>query len=530
LEFFVAKTKKRAKNPMIELIVAKFQTFRHRLFRLFPYRAGATMDLIDAVSAMTTADSVVKLSLSDLFRRTYSSLTDVLSSLFRTNLKIPPTDEEKQKQAFKVTQLLAEKCAPSSSEKGYVLFAIDCTANSRIYASKVGDRTNVHAPNHVPGQKPITIGHEYSYLVYLPNRAEDRDLHWVVPLSVRRVRSDQSGPQVGLRQLEEIVTQTDFKEHFCVSVTDAAYSTKYWAIGVNKWPDVVQISRIRGNRKLFRMPASSNQMRRGRPQAYGEELLLQDPSEPDLEEITTMITRRGKECQVLLQRWNDIIMQGSKEERTHEHPFDLLKVTVTDKKGKPVYRRPLWVIIVGARRREIYSKDAHIAYGRRYDIEHFFRFGKQRLLLVNSQTCETHHEESWHWVGLLAYNMLYHARFLASAVRYPWEKKKVQVLSSIERPSQVQRDYRRIIRKIGTPAPIPKPRGKSPGRQLGNKIGERSDRPVIRKSTTGEDAESGDQAGEKKRVSPKKRRYKPRMKYLRIRRIWSKNRPTPMRC
>jgi len=67
------------------------------------------MDLIDAVSAMTTASSVVKVSLSDLFSRTYSSLTDVLSSLFRTNLKTPPTEEERQKQAFKVTQLLAER-------------------------------------------------------------------------------------------------------------------------------------------------------------------------------------------------------------------------------------------------------------------------------------------------------------------------------------------------------------------------------------------------------------------------------------
>ena len=113
-----------------------------------------------------------------------------------------------------------------------------------------------------------------------------------------------------------------------------------------------------------------------------------------------------------------VLKIGLKEERTHEHPFDLLKVTVTDKSGKPVYRRPLWLIIVGTRRREVSSKDAHIAYGRRYDIEHFFRFGKQRLLLVNSQTCETHHEESWHWIGLLAYNMLYHARSLASAVRY----------------------------------------------------------------------------------------------------------------
>ncbi len=56
---FLLKDKKTTKGPMIELIVAKFQTFRHRLFQLFPYRAGATVDLIDAVSATTTADSVV---------------------------------------------------------------------------------------------------------------------------------------------------------------------------------------------------------------------------------------------------------------------------------------------------------------------------------------------------------------------------------------------------------------------------------------------------------------------------------------
>jgi hypothetical protein len=516
---------------MITTIVSKFQWFRNRLFQLFDYRAGATMDLIDALAATSTTDSVVKLSLSNLFARTYSSLTDVLSSLFRTNLKTPPTDEEKQTQAFKVTQLLAERCAPSTSGKDPVLFAIDCTANSRIYANKVDDRTNVHAPNHVPGQKPITIGHEYSVLVHLPNRPEDRELHWVVPLSVRRVRSDQSGPQVGLMQLEEIVNRTDFKAHFCISVTDAAYSTKDWIIGVDKWPHVVQIARVRSNRKFFRLPVPNSQTRKGRPQEYGKELVLQEPSEPDLEEVTTMITRKGKECQVLLQRWNDVIMQGSKAERTHSHPFDLLKVTVTDKKGKPVYRRPLWLIIVGARRREVRSKDAHIAYGGRYDIEHFFRFGKQRLQLVNSQTCKTHHEENWHWIGLLAYNMLYHARSLASAVRYPWEKKKIQVLNSIERPSQVQRDYGRIIREIGTPAPAPKLRGKSPGRQLGQKSGERPDRPVIRKSAEKEEPPLTSRRPSKRQKKLLAREdAKSQARYPRMRRVWSKNRPAPMRC
>ena len=151
---------------MITEIVSKFESFRNRLFRLFHYRSGATMDLIDAVSAVGVTDSIVKLSLSDLFRRKYSSLTDVLSSLFRTNPKTPPKVEERQQQTLKITQLLAEECALNSQETGFALFAIDCTANPRIYAKKVADRTAVHAPNHIPGQKPITVGHEYSVLVY----------------------------------------------------------------------------------------------------------------------------------------------------------------------------------------------------------------------------------------------------------------------------------------------------------------------------------------------------------------------------
>jgi hypothetical protein len=490
------------------------------------------MDLIDAVSSEITADSVVKLSLSDLFRRKYSSLTDVLSCLFRKNLKVPPTVEERQEQTLKVTQLLAEECVPNLQETGFTLFAIDCTANPRIYANKVNDRTIVHAPNHVPGQKPITVGHEYSVLVNLPNQTTDRELHWVIPLSVKRVESDKSGPEVGLAQLEEISTRTVFKNCFCVNVSDAAYSTKSWAINVNKWSHVVHIARLRGNRKLFRMPPCEGKAKRGRPQIYGEELLLKCPSQPDLEEIMTITNRKGHVYRVLLQRWNDVIMQGSQEERTHEHPFDLLRVTVTDKKGKSVYRRPLWAMIAGVKRRDVSSKEAYISYGRRYDIEHFFRFGKQRLGLVNSQTCETRHEENWHWIGLLAYNMLYHARQLTQPVRYLWEKKIERVSTATERPSQVQRDYDRIIRGIGTPAPIPKPRGKSPGRQLGCKSGERPDSPLVRKSIKKENFEpSGyDSSIEKKNPSSQIKPRTSQVRYLRMQRVWSKNRPLPMRC
>ncbi len=529
---FLLQHKKTTKNPMIEAILFKFQSFRNRLFQLFDYRSGATMDLIDAVSAEITASSVVKVSLSELFRRKYSSLTDVLNSLFRTNLKVPPTVKGRQQQTLKITQLLAEECAPGPQEKGFALFAIDCTANPRIYARKITDRTAVHAPNHIPGQKPITVGHEYSVLVHLPNQAMDQELHWVIPLSVRRVESNQIGSQVGLAQLDEISNQTVFRSCFCVSVSDAAYSTKGWAIGIKKWPHVVHIARMRRNRKLYRMPHCGSKTRCGRPRIYGEELLLKCPPQPDLEETTTITTRKGRVYQVLLERWNNVIMQGSQEERTHEHPFDLLRVTVTDQKGKPVYRRPLWAMIAGVRRRDLSSKDAYISYGRRYDIEHFFRFGKQRLGLVNSQTCETRHEENWHWIGLLAYNMLFHARQLTRPVTYPWEKRKVHAITATERPSQVQRDYGRIIRGIGSPAPIPKPRGKSSGRPLGYNSGERPDCPLIRKSVKKGDQESAEQNSvTQDKKSPARAKFRqPKKQYRRVRRIWSKKRPIPIRC
>jgi hypothetical protein len=37
--------------------------------------------------------------------------------------------------------------------------------------------TPVHAPNHIPGQKSITVGHEYGRVVYLPEDAEDQKAH-----------------------------------------------------------------------------------------------------------------------------------------------------------------------------------------------------------------------------------------------------------------------------------------------------------------------------------------------------------------
>jgi hypothetical protein len=523
LEFFVTKQKKQPKNPMIETIVTNFQSFRKHLFQLFRYRAGATLDLIDAVAATINSDSIVKFSLSQLFRRKYSSITDVLNSLFRIDLKRTPTATERKKQISQLTQLLAEESVQNIQGADFALFAIDCTAHPRIYAKKVSDRTIVHASNQIPGQKPVTVGHEYSVLVHLPNQEQEQK--WVIPLSVQRVPGDQKGPDVGLAQLNEVLNQTDLKNYFCVNVSDTAYSQRNWIIKIDQWPHVVHLARMRGNRKLYRLPLPSSRTKCGRPRIYGDVFLLNNPSQPDYEECITTTSRKGKVWKVTLQRWNDLLATGSKTERTHEHPFDLVRVIVKDETGQSIYRRPLWVMIAGLRRKEISSLQVYESYTRRYDIEHFFRFGKQKLGLVNSQTSETLHEENWQWIALLAYNMLYRVRGIAQSIRYPWEKKRISVINTVQRPTQVQRDYERIIREIGTPAPIPKPRGNPVGRKKGQLGKRRYNCPLIQKNLSEDElAEPSSTRGKRKKL-PRKRRSP----YTRIKRIWAKERAPPTR-
>ena len=69
---------------------------------------------------------------------------------------------------------------------------------------------------------------------------------------------------------------------------------------------------------------------------------------------------------------------------------------------------------------------------------------------------------------LLAYIQLWAARDVASVLPRPWEKYHHKKTNYSVTPSLVQRDFYRIIRRIGTPAISPKPRGFSSGRMAGS--------------------------------------------------------------
>jgi hypothetical protein len=166
----------------------------------------------------------------------------------------------------------------------------------------------------------------------------------------------------------------------------------------------------------------------------------------------------------------------------HHYPFTLVRVVRYDAEGKLLDHRPLWLIVIGERRHELSLPNSFDAYRQRFDLEHFFRFGKQKLLMDACQTPEVDHEENWWQLTHIAYSQLWMARHLVHALPNPWQRNLPAIKNRLISPTLAQRDFGRIIRQIGTPAQPPKPRFISPGRPLGTKLPPRPQPKVVVKS------------------------------------------------
>jgi hypothetical protein len=195
----------------------------------------------------------------------------------------------------------------------------------------------------------------------------------------------------------------------------------------------------------------------------------------------------GKTYQVRIEAWRDMRMAGKCKPEVlpmHLHPFTLARIRLFTARGELAFQRPLWLIVIGERRQELTLLNIFHAYQRRYDLEHFFRFGKQRLLTDRYQTPDTDHEEKWWLMAHLAYLQLWVACPIAQAVPRPWETAPAAKSKQPLAPTHVQRDFARLVRQFGTPAAAPKRRGNSDGRPHGMVLPHRPCAAVVCKGKT----------------------------------------------
>jgi hypothetical protein len=459
-------------------VTNQLQQFRDEVYQNFNKykRTDTLMDLVDALSSNTTAKSVVELTLNPQFQRTYSALNKAIAvnSL---------SDQELAR--------LAAKTISSPQERKFYLIGSDVTSNPRPYAETMPDRGFVYQPNTIKGNKPIAIGHQYSFLALLPECDKTKLGAWVVPLAMERVTSLANKEMVGAKQVSALLRDDDlpFGKALCVEVVDSAYSKPTYLNANRGQENLVTIARARGTRTFYSEPDPETETgdEKGHPTWYGAPFCLKAQKtwgDPDEVAETTFTSQHKVTYRVEIQAWYNRLMRGKKDIPMHRHPFTLVKIRWYNSQGEALFQKPLWLIVMGKRRTELTLLDIYQAYLKRYDLEHFFRFGKQKLLLDKFQTPDDNHEENWWRLVALAYLQLWVAKDWVSQLPRPWERYLPSVLNKLVTPAAAQRDFGRIIRQIGTPSPAPKPRGKSPGRPKGRVLTPRKRHAVVKKVKT----------------------------------------------
>ena len=202
------------------------------------------------------------------------------------------------------------------TSKHYNLCGIDITPCPRPFAETLADKTFIHYPNPIKGNKPINIGHCYSVVCALPDPIETEKVPWAVPLSGERVPSKYKGVNQGNQQLEKIWKSSLFSDKLAVLVADSDYSQRDFIGEQVKHEGVVTITRARSNRIFYRQCIRDLDQAKtaGHPRWYGEKFDLKDDStwhDPDEVHHVSFTTKKGRQLTVTISGWKQILMRGT---------------------------------------------------------------------------------------------------------------------------------------------------------------------------------------------------------------------------
>ena len=456
----------------------QLKQFRLELYQNFNNRADTLLELVDALCSSPTAQSVVELSQSSCFRRSYSSLFKAIEGW------VP--------EKMVLAQVL-RPALPQPQQWPFWLLLVDVTPQPRPYGQTVADRTMVYEPTLIKGNKPVTIGHQYSTVALGLEPEAGVSSSWVLPLLSQRVASAENKELVGASQIDALLDnpQLPFGQGLCVEAVDSSYSQAAYLHSHRRHANLVTIARLKSNRTLYHQaePAPPELKKSGHPTWYGAPFDLSSTQNRAAPAETLSFwesSRRGKRYRVEIQAWHNMLMRGKHRPQPlpmHKYPFTLVCITRYDEAGKALYKRPLWLLVIGERRTELSLLQIYQAYMTRFDLEHFFRFGKQKLLMTQFQTPEVVREEKWWLLTHIAYAQLWLARPVTVTLPRPWERNLPALKAQLISPTLVQRDFARIIRQLGTPAQPPKPRNIASGRPLGTTFPKRPRQPLVIKGS-----------------------------------------------
>ena len=400
---------------------------RLRLFRQSAYTClGAAQDALfelgDSVLLTPSANSFAELSLCPAFRRRWPSVYEALE------------DSRPDRDA-----LLRLYVSQMPSEERPLLVG-DHTPWPRLSARTLRDRTYVHQSTKIKGNKPITIGYNFSTIAWIPSEKGS----WALPLFHERIVSTETPIEKGAAQLRAACAQMEGRP---ISLWDSEYGC---ASFLNATADIEadKLMRVRPNRCLYGPPPPYEGW--GRPRVHGDKFKLADPSTWS----TPAETWVGTDAQlgaVEIRRWNDLHFK-----KAASHPVVLVQIERLDARDTRRDPKVIWLAWTGDEPPSLEKWPS--LYLRRWPIESWYHLAKSRLYWTLPRLKTPEQSQRWSDLMPLLTWQVWLARPLITDTPLPWQKPQLHPT-----PQRVLQGMGGLLTQIGTPTQRPKPRGKSPG-------------------------------------------------------------------
>lgn len=422
---------------------ARLEEFRQVAYEYLGRAKDATFELTDAILLTRNVYSLADLSLSPVFRRKWPSIYEALQ------------DSRPQRQ--RLMQLYLKQMPV----EGRILLAGDHTNWSRPDAVTLQERTFEHSGISIAGDKPITIGQGYSTIAWIPEDSGS----WALPLRHERITSWESPIEKAIWQLKQVCEHLPSRP---ISVWDSEYGCAPFVLKTtNIRADI--LVRLRSNLCLWGAPEAYSG--RGRPKKHGAKFQLNEPT-TWCEAASVLEENDPKLGRVRVSLWENLHFR-----KAATRPMLVLRVERLDAQGNLRVSKPLWLAWIGEQMPTL--EEVWRLYLRRFTIDHWYRFLKQRLHWTVPKLGTPKQCERWSDLMPLITWELWLARDIVADNPLPWQKSLDKLT-----PGRVAQAMGGVLAAIGTPATPPKPRGKSPGWEPGKPRSRKNRYPTVKKRPT----------------------------------------------
>ena len=435
-------------------------------------RPESLANLVMALSSYEFADHPVELSESVFFTRKYHSVYRSIQDLSK--------DSESYE---KVSKSIRDLCFSYAAITGNIYnWQTDVTPMVKPHSACLEDRMYIQIPNNViAGNKPLSKGYKYSYINLGLNQSDYLETQeafikagntkWTAPLSIKRVEINETPKETAHSQIKTLLEDKDlpFGQALLVCNTlDSYYGNAGFLSRVHEYNNLVNIVRFRGGIKIY--PEARESYTGGAPKIYGACHYLIESSGlhhykykgEDKEKYRNSVldlafdeelsfqsqTVKGKLLRIEIKRFNNMMIRSKKDSNMKDKAFDLLYCRVFDEeKEKPLFK-PMWLAITGEKRRLLTTLQAYCKYSHRYDIEPFFRFSKQKLLLDKYQTPIVENLDNWVLIVQMATWLLWTASDQAEKNPKDWQKYLPEYKAKQGKENTTEQQEESVINKV----------------------------------------------------------------------------------